>query len=347
MGDIIKSRVFINRKVINMKQSTTENKDIIKKLLSDSLSPKEREKLNNYNFVNQAIYNQWEHTSDTYADIEKEKRILTNVIHRIEKNETKQSRLNLYQYGWIASITLLLICGALSLMLLSKKSNPEVWYVLNSGRQSMESVRLADGTLVTLNAGSCLTYPKEFSKNKREVTLSGQAFFNVHPDKMRPFVVMTKNMNITATGTAFEVFSFDGDQSVETVLLDGKIKVNPKNSKEQFKEDYILHPNEKLTSKTNGDVHIDHVDANSYSAWRTGGRLSFKNETLAMILPRLEKWYGQKIDYSHDVANHYRFTFTLRNEPLDLILNIMSHSAPLRYNLISNDHYILEEQKSI
>ncbi|MCS2538878.1 DUF4974 domain-containing protein [Bacteroides fragilis] len=53
-----------------------------------------------------------------------------------------------------------------------------------------------------------------------------------------------------------------------------------------------------MTCQANGDVRIDHVDANSYSAWRIGGRLSFKNETLAMILPRLEKWYGQKIDCS-------------------------------------------------
>ena len=64
-----------------------------------------------------------------------------------------------------------------------------------------------------------------------------------------------------------------------------------------------------------------------------------------MILPRLEKWYGQKIDCPQKTADHYRFTFTLRNEPWDLILNIMSHSAPLNYKLISNDYYVLEELK--
>ena len=197
-----------------------------------------------------------------------------------------------------------------------------------------------------LNAGSRLTYPKEFSGNKREVTLSGQAFFSVHPDKAHPFVVKTKNMDVTALGTAFEVFSFDGDESVETVLLNGKVKVEPKDHKEQIKGEYILQPNEKLTCQVNGDIRIDRVDANSYSAWRIGGRLSFKNETLAMILPRLEKWYGQKIDCPQKTADHYRFTFTLRNEPLDLILNIMSHSAPLNYKLISNDYYVLEELRS-
>ena len=197
-----------------MKQATTGNKDIIKKLLTDSLSPEEREKLNNYKFVNQAIYSQWEQASDMYTDVDKEERMLTNVMHQIKKGKTGRFRQSLHRYGWVASIALLLICGTLSLMLLSRKAEPEVWYVLNSGRQSMDSVRLADGTLVMLNAGSRLTYPKEFSGNKREVTLSGQAFFSVHPDKVHPFVVKTKNMDVTALGTAFEVFSFDGDKSV-------------------------------------------------------------------------------------------------------------------------------------
>ena len=102
-----------------MKQATTGNKDIIKKLLTDSLSPEEREKLNNYKFVNQAIYSQWEQASDMYTDVDKEERMLTNVMHQIKKGKTGRFRQSLHRYGWVASIALLLICGTLSLMLLS------------------------------------------------------------------------------------------------------------------------------------------------------------------------------------------------------------------------------------
>ena len=62
-------------------------------------------------------------------------------------------------------------------------------------------------------------------------------------------------------------------------------------------------------------------------------------------LERLEKWYGQKIECAPHIARHYRFTFTMHSESLDLILNYISHSAPLNYRLISNDHYIIEEMK--
>lgn len=329
-----------------MKQSTIrDNKELINKLLTDSLLPEEREALNNYEFVNKAIQTQWEEISDIYTDELKEKRILTNVMRKIQKGRTGRFRQNLHRYAWVASVALLFICGTLSIALLTQQSTPEMWYVLNSGRQSMDSVRLADGTLVMLNAGSRLTYPKEFTGDKREVTLSGQAFFHIHPDKKHPFVVKTKSLDVTALGTSFEVFSYDGDKSVETVLLTGGIKVEPKDNNAQIKGEYILKANEKLTYDEHGEVQVEQVDANAYSAWRSGERLSFKNEKLSMILPRLEKWYGQKIECPEKVAEHYRFTFTLRNESLDLILNIMSHSAPLSYKLKSNDYYVLKELK--
>lgn len=327
-----------------MTQPTERGKELVRKLLNDSLSPKEREELNRLGFVQKALYTQWEGTSDIYTDVLKEERILNSIMHKIKKESSGRLRQILNKYALVASVALLLICGTLSIFLFTQKPTSEVWYVLSSGRQSMDSVQLADGTFVILNAGSKLTYPKKITGERREVILSGQAFFRVYPNKKSPFVVKTKNMDITALGTAFEVFSYDTDANVEATLLNGKIKVEPKDDKETIKGGYILSPNEKL-SCNQGKVRIEHVDANTYSAWRAGGRLVFKNETLAMILPRLEKWYGQKIECPSKMADHYRFTFTLRNEPLDLILNIMSHSAPITYNLKSNDYYVLKELK--
>ena len=71
-----------------MKQATKGNKNIIKKLLTDGLSPEAREKLNNYKFVNQAIYSKWEQTSDMYTDVDQEERMLTNVMHQIKTGKS-------------------------------------------------------------------------------------------------------------------------------------------------------------------------------------------------------------------------------------------------------------------
>lgn len=327
-----------------MKRATEEYKILIKKLLTDNLSPEECVKLNEFNLMKRVMKAQWENTSEQYTDDAKEKRILNKVLRDIKRERSGSFIKTINRYSWVASLTLLLICGTLSTVLLTRTTSPEMMYAVNSGRQSMDSVKLPDGTFVMLNAGSRLSYPEHFTGINREVALSGQAFFNVHKDAAHPFIVKTRDLNITALGTAFEVFSFDNDKSMETILLSGKVKVETKNAtNKKVTGEYILKPNEKLTYATNGRVSIEKVDANSYSAWRVGGRLSFKNEKLSMILPRLEKWYGQKIACSEKMANYYRFTFTVRTEPLDLILNIMSHSAPLSYKLKSNDEYVLKE----
>lgn len=296
----------------------TKNEDIIRKLFESkcSLSPEERAALNNYEYVNDTFHRQWEEMSEEAVDLVREEKILNGIMKKVRGRRFPFIKKSFYKYGMAAMIA---VCMVLSALLLMKNSGEEIIYVVNTGYQSMDSVRLADGTKVMLNAGSRLTYPKEFSGEKREVQLSGQAFF--------------------------EVFSYDGDEEGETVLLTGKVKVEVLESNQQKGGSYVLKPNEKLTySKTDG-ISLTTIDADAYSSWRQGKRMSFKNETLEMILERLEKWYGQKIECVPHIARHYRFTFTMHSESLDLILNYISHSAPLNYRLISNDHYIIEEMK--
>ena len=329
-----------------MKQDTEIYKILVQKLLTDQLQPEERTRLNELECVKREMQSTWEQTSNLYTDEAKEKRIFKKVLYQTKKENTSYFRKTITRYSWVASLALLLVCGTLTTILLTAPKQVETMYVINSGRQSMDSVRLPDGTFVMLNAGSKLTYPQSFTKENREVSLSGQAFFDVQKDAKRPFIVKTKAMNITALGTSFEVFSFEKDKNVETILLTGKVKIETKQlSNDKITGTYLLAPNEKLSYNEKNQVQIEKVDANSYSAWRMGGRLSFKNERLSMILPRLEKWYGQKIICPQMVADHYRFTFTVRTEPLDLILNIMSHSAPLDYQLTKDENYILKELK--
>lgn len=318
-----------------------EKGHIIKKLFEGSLDPDERKELNRSGFIDDTLHKQWEEVSDKCVDPIREERILSNVMQRMKKKEFR-NRYALYRYGMVAMIA---VCMVLSALLLMKTPQADMMYVMNTGYQSMDSVILVDGTKVMLGAGSRLTYPGEFSESRREVLLSGQAFFDVTPDKEHPFVVKTSNMDITVLGTSFEVFSYEGDKEAETVLLTGKVKVEIPDNKTMESKMYVLTPDEKLTYNAEKGVRLVRVDADAYSAWRQGKRLSFKNETLKMILDRLEKWYGQRIECNLQVAQHYRFTFTVHSEPLELILNYIAHSAPLTYKMIGNNHYLIEEKK--
>lgn len=197
----------------------TKNEDIIRKLFESkcSLSPEERAALNNYEYVNDTFHRQWEEMSEEAVDLVREEKILNGIMKKVRGRRFPFIKKSFYKYGMAAMIA---VCMVLSALLLMKNSGEEIIYVVNTGYQSMDSVRLADGTKVMLNAGSRLTYPKEFSGEKREVQLSGQAFFEVTPDKTHPFVVKTQKMDVTVLGTSFEVFSYDGDEEGETVLRD-------------------------------------------------------------------------------------------------------------------------------
>lgn len=320
----------------------TKEKSLIKKLFDGGLEPGERAALNGCGHIHDILRKQWDSMSEEVADRVREERIWNGIMGKVRKQSTPDGRrITFYRYGMVA---MLAVCMLLSALLLTGKGGEEVVYVVRTGYRSMDSVRLSDGTKVMLGAGSRLSYPRTFSGKRREVLLSGQAFFDVMPDKSHPFVVKTPQMDVTALGTSFEVFGYDGDDEAETVLLSGKVKVEMPGDDSQRGRSYMLAPNEKLTYSHAGGVSLATIDADAYSSWRQGGRMSFRNETLEMILGRLEKWYGQKIACDARIAAHYRFTFTMRNESLEMILNYISHSAPLDYRLVSNDCYVIEER---
>ena len=75
--------------------------------------------------------------------------------------------------------------------------------------------------------------------------------------------------------------------------------------------------------------------------------LSFENENLAMIIPRLERWYGRKIQCEESLLNNYSFTFKVRDESLDVILFIMRQSAPLQYKKNTDESYILTKKNQV
>ena len=124
-------------------------------------------------------------------------------------------------------------------------------------------------------------------------------------------------------------------------LLNGKVKIGINNSKGDRAE-FILSPNEKMVYDQQADsAYVLTVDADKYTSWRKQKIVSFENEKLSMIIPRLEQWYGRKIMCQQDLADKYRFTFKVRDESLERILFMMGESSPLKYQKTSNGNYVL------
>lgn len=318
-------------------------KNIIRKLILEELKEEEQSILLQSGTVTGEMHRQWEDLPDMVQKDQANGQEIWKKIRQEVWFKYSAKKIRFYKvYAWAATIALLLgLSGSIAYAYKEKETAP-VMYIVSAGIQNMESVTLPDGTSIQLGPGSKLTYPARFEGKTREVTLDGQAFFDVEKDPGKPFIVHTSSMDVEALGTAFELFAYNIENRSEAILLNGKIKVNLNTPLSEKTTELILSPNEKIEYNIRDrKVTSNTVDADTYTSWRKRGILTFENEKLSMIIPRLEQWYGRKIICEKGIAETYKFTFKVRDESLERILYIMSESSPIRYNKSEDGNYSL------
>jgi len=206
----------------------------------------------------------------------------------------------------------------------SKKSNVGMnQIVIPYGKRS--DVVLADGTRIWLNSGSQLSYPSEFKTDSREVYLSGEAFFDVKANPDKPFYVITRDIKIKVLGTSFNVSSYTEDNTVQTVLVKGKVTAG---KNKLFAGTIDLKPGERLTyDKNNANLTKDEVDVQMYSSW-INGYLEFLNMPVSEVFTRLERYYDHKITIDNGLE---KITFSgkldLKENLKDVLENIAFASS--------------------
>jgi ferric-dicitrate binding protein FerR (iron transport regulator) len=158
---------------------------------------------------------------------------------------------------------------------------------------------LTDGTKVWLNAGSSLVYPVVFANNKREVTVTGEAYFEVAHDRSKQFVVHKGSMDVIVMGTHFNVNAFeDDDNNIKVTLLEGSVKVKNGNSNGLLKpgEQALVHNEVKIV----GEVNIEKV-----MAWKNG-YFQFDKAGLQSVLKQVARWYDIEVIYE-GINRHREF----------------------------------------
>lgn len=165
------------------------------------------------------------------------------------------------------------------------------------GKQT--KVELGDGTAIWVNSGSKLTYPSHFSASKRELTLEGEAFFEVSHNAQRPFVVHVKGLNVQVLGTAFNINSFG--PAVQTALVRGKVGLEAGN------QSILLMPGELGSyTRTGGTLSKTEADLKLYTAWKDG-EIYFDNSSLAEIAFRLEREYNLHFNFEDAALKNLHF----------------------------------------
>lgn len=153
------------------------------------------------------------------------------------------------------------------------------------------NVTLEDGTKVSLNANSELSYPSTFTSGDREVTLRGEGWFEVSPDPARRFVIHVGDLSVNVYGTAFNINS-NKSGHIDVLLVSGSLGVTIPEQDER-----MLKPNELLRYDTNsGTADVEEVDPDSYIAWRNGFFLTNLQE-LGELMDDISSWYGVSFVY--------------------------------------------------
>jgi ferric-dicitrate binding protein FerR (iron transport regulator) len=186
---------------------------------------------------------------------------------------------------------------------------------------------LPDGTQGWLNSGSSLRYASNFDK-KRNVSLTGEAWFEVVHNEKKPFVVRTPNLDVRVLGTKFNVAAFPEENITEVVLQEGKVKVD--GNEKAFTAE--MEPNEKFTyDKKKMEGFIQTVNSVQFSAWKDG-LLVFRNEPLADVLKRIGRWYNVNILLTDPDLAKFKYRATFKDEPLEEVIRLISLTAPIEYS---------------
>ncbi|HEY9260532.1 FecR family protein [Chitinophaga sp.] len=202
------------------------------------------------------------------------------------------------------------------------------------------NVVLEDGTRVWLNADSRI----ETMKGKREVTLTGEAYFDVVSDANHPFIVHVGGLDVRVLGTSLNIKAYPGQGAVETALIKGKVEVD---LKEGEGRKILLLPGQKVTIAvaTIKNEHqpvppANYTVSNMTTDSTTGmlpetswmdNQLVFKQQYLPDILKELERWYGVKIQLDNDRYNNEIITGTFKHKDLDQVLKALQFSAGFKY----------------
>lgn len=294
--------------------------------------PIEDKKLLDNDWVRGEMEHQWNIVPEITAERLKEKERIWQAISMRLFSKTDIKRYRIYKISAIAAT--ILLCIATGGLILSQRQPKEAAvHIVSTGKQDSNLFTLPDGTRIKLGAGSRLTFPEQFVAQERRVKLEGQAFFDVVRNPNKRFVVEVGEVEVTALGTSFEIFRDKKNHIVETILLTGIVEVKYTNPETGAYCNSMLSPNHILTvNLETGMMCMNSKNANEYSAWRNYDGLNFMNEKLSAIIPRLEYWYGVKIRCESENILEERFSFKVRNESLERILENMSHTSSVKFN---------------
>ncbi|SJZ45683.1 FecR family protein [Sediminibacterium ginsengisoli] len=220
---------------------------------------------------------------------------------------------------WMAVAAILLVVLFAGLLTADKFSEPrQQLAIMQVSENRKQKIELADGSVVWVNAGSSLRYPKEFSGNTREVYLDGEAYFDVKHNPEKTFIVHTGQVRTTVLGTAFNISTGKQSHEITVTVTRGKVRVS--DGKRILA---VLTPDQQLHYNTgNGQTLAQMVNAAQVAGWKD--ELRFNNITFGEAAIELEERFHVSIRFANERVRACRFSGSApESNDLDAVLKVL------------------------
>ncbi|MEJ6981441.1 FecR family protein [Pedobacter sp. P351] len=267
-------------------------------------------------------------------------------LHRIAGKKPLYKRLSFWTR--LSSAAIIILMCSIGYFQYNKFKRSEILVALEVPKGMTKKIILPDGSIVWVNAGSQISYSKDFGKQNRTIFLKGEAYFDIaKSDTEIPFLVKAGIYTIRDIGTVFNVKAYP-DELFETTVVEGKVSVEGKLTEGSDEEGKVfLDVNQVLKinriSNTNKKkdldleplkvVQIENSQINEYNGWKED-LLIFDGDTFEEIAKILERRYNVSIVFADDEFKKIQYSGTFKKlENISKVFNVIKETTPLEYNL--------------
>lgn len=313
-----------------------KNRNLLRKYLAGNCTPEERERVD-------AWYNSFDHAPlpAPAKEISSLQRIRQALLYGLRQEQYGSPRAFPWSVVLRVAAVFFLFSSIAWIVYLSMDPHPAGQeYQALMGEQKV--VTLADGSVVTLNAGSTLQVLSDFGDKTRKVSLSGEAYFDIARDTLRPFIVSTGEIHTRVLGTSFNVQAYGNEGELTVTVAEGKVRVEKVvgENKHASLTRGITPGQQLIYHKATRMTQIVQVDPHQVSAWKNGV-LYFNNESIASIARRLERKFNRKIDVTGESRADCLYTLRLSDETLAKSLQLLTAVSGVTYTINEQDHLTL------
>lgn len=205
-----------------------------------------------------------------------------------------------------------------------------------SGGQYM--LILPDHSKVWLNAESSISYPSVFSGEERNVSLIGEAYFEVAKDKQHPFKVKAGDMEVKVLGTHFNIMSYAEEGQTQVALAEGSVRIDLGNNSR------TLIPGQQASIKAGStQIYLKNVDVDEVISWKNG-LFQFDNAPLEQVMRQVERWYNVDVVYNGAIPDLYITGMISRSNNVSKILALIEAAGGVNFE-VGNKQIIVKKAK--